>query len=146
MPDISQPGGTKNSTQEITNAVWANDTQQNAGGGIDWSSKTPKYEFGTQSGNPVVSVSGSGYITSISANDVEAPGTPQLGVKIDGTTLVNDPGIRTLDGALRIDETHNNTQTGVFHFRGVHRFDSSFTVEETGGQDELAANVSYVLD
>lgn len=92
----------------------------NAGGGVDWASKTPKAFVVDGSKN---SVSGSGYF--LGATNTIVSGDAEIILTIDGTTKIND---------RYFEEASLST---------IFRFESSFSLEETNFSDVLAW---YVLD
>jgi hypothetical protein len=116
--------GDKNSQSEITSAVNA------AGTGIDWSTKTPRFDSGSgfSSGTgAVISVSGSGYITFIRSNSLD-----DAILSIDGTT--NTP----ISGENNIIKESNVSL--------LFRFDSSFELRDDDSNNSVNFGVAYVLD
>lgn len=114
------------------------------GQGVDWSSKTPKITTGRlQDGDTntdVVSVSGSGYLTSISGR-AQNDGS-FLRVDVDGTELFNS-SVREISF-----NTGGSSHGEGIAFNGLlYRFDSSFAVGSGGSHfDETRLGVGYVLD
>jgi len=104
----------------------------NVGQGVDWSSKTPGFG-GVEEGN-TLSISGSGYLISITAKDPNNPfrlrDTELPALEVDGTEHISDYG-----GSVYLTK-------GSMVF--LHRFESSLKVgpeSENGG-----GVVQYVLD
>lgn len=171
MPTIGQPGrvaSDKNTAQEILDALTSDSTQFNGadidaavssratpadtGRGIDWSSKTPRHDrVGTRSGGAMLSVSGSGYITGFVSMTVELNGEVEL--VIDGTSLLRHQsageiafvGSETVAQDVRFSKTTDRDEGVLNQTNLLHRFDSSFTVNNLGSQD-AQIGVTYVLD
>jgi len=103
--------------------------------GVDWSSKTPKATRGSSSSPAnIISVSGSGYLLGLSAISDDS-GRVKVNVKIDGTVVMGD----TVFGGA------SGQGSGFAYVPMIHRFESSFTVENPFSFT-IKATTSYVLD
>jgi len=104
--------------------------------GVNWASKTPKSDIvpvGT-----TFSISGSGYILSLTPDGININSTTSVNVDIDGTTVTTGLLLSTGSGNPNADEEHaGGTAVSV-----IWRFDSSVNITASGG----SARVSYVLD
>jgi hypothetical protein len=108
----------------------ANSVADNLDGGVaavDWSSKTPEIVYTRTEGyGPIVSVSGSGYITGI-RYDSDTP--REVNVHIDGDQKYDTSGYDAEGSAL------------------LHRFESSFELQKPESTtDHTVVIVGYVLD
>lgn len=124
----------------------SNSVAANLDGGVaavDWSSKTPKFVFGSQSGSAsagdtVFSVNGSGIITGVVAyqqSDVNE--VDHLGLEIDGNLVIDSPTISSREYPDNYVMYSSST---------THSFDSSFTVKNQVGNTFFSVSVNYVLD
>jgi len=123
-------------------------------GGVDWSSKTPKYDSGEENSSTtntdLVSVSGSGYILGIQfAADDE---NHHIRIDVDGTTFV-DNDIEEEGAQYGVAETNRDSGASYMYFSlsfSPMRFNSSFAVGTgsnfSGAGFQIQAGVAYVLD
>jgi hypothetical protein len=95
--------------------------------GIDWNNKIPQAD--RIGNNNTLSISGSGYI--IGVTPLVTNGDANIDLTIDGTSI--STGVR-----LVFDRDGVGASIAFYH-----RFESSFTVDETGNGEVV---VSYVLD
>jgi hypothetical protein len=96
--------------------------------GIDWNNKTPQADRITNTNQ--LSVSGSGYIVGV-APDFAGSITTNFELAIDGTSII---------GNVQIE---SDTIDGGVSFPLYHRFESSFTINETASGEVI---ITYVLD
>jgi len=146
--------------QDIANlSPSSNSVAANLDGGVaavDWSSKTPKYsisETEVANGNTetAISVTGSGYITSIFIR-TERVGAGEITFTVDGSTYANR-GFSNTVGSFGFQNigyySAADESFPMLSFDGIIRFDSSFeitTTEDLSTSVKIQTGVNHVLD
>jgi len=159
VSDIEQ-GAEDALEKDIANMSPANNSvAANLDGGVaavDWSSKTPKYsisETEVANGNTetAISVTGSGYITSIFIR-TERVGAGEITFTVDGSTYANR-GFSNTVGSFGFQNigyySAADESFPMLSFDGIIRFDSSFeitTTEDLSTSVKIQTGVNHVLD
>jgi len=106
--------------------------------GVNWASKTPKSDIISAAAGTTFSISGSGYILSLTPDDIDSNSTASVDVDIDGTTVATN---LILSSGLS-SSSPDTAFAGGTAVSVIWRFDSSVNITASGG----SARVSYVLD
>jgi len=167
-PNINNPGGVKNDPAEILDALTSDSTEfpganidasvssratpADTGLGIDWSSKTPRFErAGTDDSNLLFRVNGSGYIFEVVTTHIAGNTGPAL--EIDNTRVTTFQGktdtVRFIGATATQDirgDPGASTTRGVINRIGcLYRFESQFQLTGTSAINQQGA-AAYVLD
>jgi len=167
-PNINNPGGVKNDPAEILDALTSDSTEfpganidasvssratpADTGLGIDWSSKTPRFDRGgTDSSNILFRVTGSGYIFEVVTAHVAGSTGPAL--EIDNTRVTTFQGKKdtvrfigdTASQDIRGDPGASSTEGVTNRVGCLYRFESQFQLVGTSAVNQQGA-AAYVLD
>lgn len=148
IADIEQ-GAEDALEEDISNMSPAsNSVAGNLDGGVaavDWTSKTPKSDGGilvnAGPNEDIISVNGSGYLIGCQIKGDN--GIDEFRIDIDGVTI--DSGTMRDRGAPIV----NSFNTIYFSLSLFHRFNTGFAIgtgSNTGGNENISATISYVLD